>query len=165
MKYYLAYGSNLNKEQMKHRCPDAVPIGKTRLNGYRLVFRRGFLTVEPDPCYSVPVGLWAISDQDEKNLDRYEGFPRFYFKQIFPIKLTGYRDMEAFRAGKKEVEETIADAICYIMADGYSIQMPSDQYYATVRQGYIDFDFTHEDHDRLWKAMDYARRKGLKHGT
>lgn len=23
MKYYVAYGSNLNREQMAHRCPDA----------------------------------------------------------------------------------------------------------------------------------------------
>ena len=26
MKYYLAYGSNLNKEQMQKRCPGAVPV-------------------------------------------------------------------------------------------------------------------------------------------
>ena len=26
MKLYVAYGSNLNKEQMSHRCPDAKPV-------------------------------------------------------------------------------------------------------------------------------------------
>ena len=31
MKLYLAYGSNLNKEQMAYRCPDAVPVGISRI--------------------------------------------------------------------------------------------------------------------------------------
>ena len=35
--YYLAYGSNLNVEQMKKRCPDAVVVGTAVLDGYRLM--------------------------------------------------------------------------------------------------------------------------------
>ena len=27
-KIYIAYGSNMNKEQMAVRCPNAVPIGE-----------------------------------------------------------------------------------------------------------------------------------------
>lgn len=157
MKYYLAYGSNLNKAQMAMRCPDAKPIGKTRLPKYELVFRRGFLTVEPKCGSSVPVGVWEISDQDEKNLDRYEGFPRFYVKEYVPIILNGFDD-----SGTKKVSEKVGDAIIYIMNDGFPIQMPSDHYYTTVRQGYCDFDFRHEDFDQLWKAMDRARRKGVR---
>ena len=154
MKYYLAYGSNLNKAQMAIRCPDAKPIGKTRLPKYELVFRRGFLTIEPKRGSSVPVGVWEISDEDERNLDRYEGYPRFYVKELVPIMLNGFDD-----SGKKKVSEKVGDAIVYIMNDGFPIQMPSNQYYATVRQGYIDFDFTHEDFVQLWNAMDRARRK------
>ena len=157
MKYYLAYGSNLNKARMAYRCPDAVPVAVTRIPNYELVFRRGFLTIEPKQGASVPVAVWKISAQDEKNLDRYEGFPRFYFKQTFPILLNGFDE-----SGKKKVSEKVGEAIAYIMADGFPIQMPSDTYYTTVRQGYIDFGFKHEDFDRLWKAMDYARRKGVK---
>lgn len=33
MKYYLAYGSNLNLTQMFHRCPDAQVLGYTYLPG------------------------------------------------------------------------------------------------------------------------------------
>jgi hypothetical protein len=36
---YLAYGSNLNLEQMAYRCPNAKALGGTKLNGYRLLFR------------------------------------------------------------------------------------------------------------------------------
>lgn len=157
MKLYLAYGSNLNKAQMAYRCPDAVPVGITRIPNYELVFRRGFLTIEPKLGANVPVAVWKISAQDEKNLDRYEGFPRFYIKQPFPIMLNGYDE-----TGKKKVSEKVGEAIAYIMNDGFPIQMPADTYYATVRQGYIDFDFKHEDFEKLWKAMDYARRKGVK---
>ena len=39
MKYYLAYGSNLNLVQMFRRCPHARVIGHTSLPGMRLVFR------------------------------------------------------------------------------------------------------------------------------
>ena len=43
MKLYLAYGSNLNKQQMRLRCPDAVPVTTAAVQDYQLVFRRGVL--------------------------------------------------------------------------------------------------------------------------
>lgn len=39
MKYYLAYGPNLNLVQMRQRCPNARVVGYTYLFGVRLVFR------------------------------------------------------------------------------------------------------------------------------
>ena len=73
MKYYLAYGSNLNVEQMKFRCPDAVPAGTCLLNNWELVFRRGVLTIEPKPGSFVPVGIWKISAAAERVQGRKEG--------------------------------------------------------------------------------------------
>lgn len=35
-KLYIAYGSNLNLEQMRRRCPTAELVGKTVLRGWRL---------------------------------------------------------------------------------------------------------------------------------
>ena len=126
MKYYLAYGSNLNKEQMAHRCPDAEAVGASVIFDYQLVFRRGYLTIEPKIGASVPVGIWKISEADERNLDRYEGYPRFYFKMDdFHVCMNGH------------------DILCmaYIMQAGYPIQEPSDAYMQTVRDGYRDFGF------------------------
>ena len=37
MKYYLAYGPNLNLVQMRQRCPNARVVGYTYLFGVRLV--------------------------------------------------------------------------------------------------------------------------------
>ena len=89
MKYYLAYGSNLNLTQMFHRCPHARVIGHTSLSDMRLVFRGSktgsYLTVEPDEAASVPCGVFAIQDDDELALDHYEGYPVFYQKQTLHV--------------------------------------------------------------------------------
>lgn len=76
---YIAYGSNMVKHQMDHRCPDAVLIGIGDLPGYTLEFY-GHATIESDPSgkSSVPVAVWNISDRDESNLDFYEGYPSYY---------------------------------------------------------------------------------------
>ena len=140
MKYYLAYGSNLNVKQMKFRCPDAKPVAVTKIPNYHLLFRRGFLTIEPQPESSVPVVVWKISDRDEKSLDRYEGYPKFYRKEIFPILLNGYKDMDAYKAGQKAVQEKVGEAMVYIMNDGFPAQQPSSSYLDTVRSGYAAFN-------------------------
>lgn len=129
MKYYLAYGSNLNKEQMAHRCPDARPVCKWTMLNYQLAFRRGFLTIEPKEGAEVPCGVWEISDQDEKNLDRYEGFPRFYRKEYFPTMVPD----------PEELTGKMVTALVYVMNDGFPLEAPSDQYFYTVMLGYTAF--------------------------
>ena len=65
MKYYVAYGSNLNREQMAHRCPEAKLVGTGMLSNYEMVFRgnksNAVATVEPKKGMEVPVGIWEIS--------------------------------------------------------------------------------------------------------
>ena len=50
-RLYIAYGSNLNLEQMAFRCPTAKVVGKSELKDYELLFRGGrrgaVATVEP----------------------------------------------------------------------------------------------------------------------
>ena len=38
-RYYLAYGSNLNRKQMQMRCPGAKVVGTALLEGYELLFK------------------------------------------------------------------------------------------------------------------------------
>lgn len=84
MKYYIAYGSNLNLEQMKMRCPDSKLLGIGTIRDYGLLFRgspkSAVATIEPLAGSRVPVGIFEISDWDEKYLDRYEGYPHLYYK-------------------------------------------------------------------------------------
>lgn len=123
MKYYLAYGSNLNKRQMKYRCPDAVPVGSCVVNDYELVFR-GVATIEPKPGDSVQCGIWKISQEDEIRLDSYEGYPRLYVKQDFWVTVKG-----------KTVQ-----AMAYVMTNGIRrLSPPSTEYLLTIAGGYDDF--------------------------
>ena len=83
-KLYIAYGSNMDTEQMAYRCPDAKPLGVCLLRDWRLMFKGSltgaYATIEKEKGFRVPALLWEISEADEKRLDRYEGFPNFYYK-------------------------------------------------------------------------------------
>ena len=78
MKEYFAYGSNLNLGQMAGRCPESTTVQTARLEGYELAFRGGVLTILPKEDSHVDGLIWSISEQDERHLDRYEGFPRLF---------------------------------------------------------------------------------------
>lgn len=137
-KLYLAYGSNLNLEQMAHRCPTAKVVGTTTLKDYALLFRGqhggAVATVEPLKGASVPCLLWEITPADEVALDRYEGFPFLYRKEIVKVKL-----------GRKTVEVMV-----YIMNDGKPLNAPSCYYYNVILEGYKSAEF---DIEVLKKAV------------
>jgi len=122
--FYLAYGSNLNLEQMAHRCPTAKPVGPVVLKDYQLLFRGGHggavATVEPFKGKSVPCLLWEITPADEAALDRYEGFPFLYRKENIKVQL-----------GKKNIETMV-----YIMNEGRPLGTPSCYYYSVILDGY-----------------------------
>jgi gamma-glutamylcyclotransferase (GGCT)/AIG2-like uncharacterized protein YtfP len=137
-KVYLAYGSNLNLEQMAYRCPDAAVIGSTVLANYQLVFRGnrqcGVATIEMKRGASVPVLLWQITEKCERALDRYEGHPHLYRKKRLMVDLDG---------------DELA-AMAYVMNEGPPLAMPDAYYYATILHGYRDCGF---DEEILKQAM------------
>lgn len=150
MRYYLAYGSNLNAEQMRFRCPGAEMVGTTKIQDHELVFRRGYLTIEPKEGSYVPAGVWKITPSDEAALDRYEGFPRFYAKKEIPITFT------RFRYDGRQYEET-NECLVYVMQPGFQIEEPSSMYIRTVNQGYNDFGFDAEEWEMLFLAHMRAK--------
>lgn len=89
----------MNLEQMGFRCPDAEVVESVRLEGYRLAFcggaGRGVATILPEEGSHVDGVLWRISEQDEKSLDYYEGWPRFYGKEPLRVTRTNGRPVEA----------------------------------------------------------------------
>ena len=128
-KYYIAYGSNLNLPQMAERCPTARVIGASRMNDSRLLFRGphggAVATVEPCKGSSVPVLVWEITEADEEALDRYEGWPYLYRKEMVKIKL-----------GRKTI-----DALVYLMNEGKPLNQPSSYYYSVIYDGYKSAGF------------------------
>ena len=134
MKYYIAYGSNLNVGQMEYRCPLASFVGTATLKDWRLVFKGSgsgnYLTIEPCEGRSVPVAIWKVTSLDEKNLDRYEGFPHFYYKKDFRLNVT-----------KVNHEREELDCFAYIMAEDRKYGMPGQWYVQTCSEGYEDCGF------------------------
>ena len=138
-KIYIAYGSNMNKEQMKKRCPNAIPIGKGILKNYKLVFR-GVADVIKSTGDEVPIAVWKITEECEKALDRYEGFPHMYRKENVTIEIEG-----------KEIEGMV-----YIMNRG-NIAPPNYYYYNVINEGYKDFKISTETLKRAYKESCQAR--------
>lgn len=138
-RLYIAYGSNLNLEQMACRCTDARVVGAGELKGYRMLFRDsgglGVATVEPCEGRTVPVLVWEISPSDEDSLDRYEGWPNLYRKE----NLTA------------ELESGPVEAMAYVMNNGRPLSAPSDTYFTTIMEGYEAADF---DATMLHKAVE-----------
>ena len=85
---YIAYGSNMVEEQMAFRCPNARLIGTGWLPNHRLEFYL-HATVERSRARGarVPVAVWEIDAEDEQNLDRYEGFPKYYTKHKRTVQM------------------------------------------------------------------------------
>lgn len=129
-RFYIAYGSNLNLEQMKRRCPTAEVMGTAKLTNWRLRFRGGthsaVATIERERGFSVPVLVWRIQPRDELALDRYEGWPFLYRKEILRVNVNGKR----------------VYAMVYIMNEaGHPYGVPSVDYLNIIREGYVDAGF------------------------
>ena len=125
-RLYVAYGSNLNFEQMKHRCPTAKLYDTGIIEGYELQFKGNptcaFATIAPKENASVPVAVWEIQPRDEMALDRYEGCPHLYEKQT----VTAWDRGSQPRTG-----------MAYVMRERLlEPAAPSAAYYNSILEGY-----------------------------
>lgn len=124
-KTYIAYGSNMDMEQMAYRCPDATLLGTGLIPGYQLLFKGSgsgaYATIEPKKGSVVPAYIWKISDADEARLDQYEGFPIFYYKTEIE-----YED--------ENVE--IQTGMVYIMHEERELGAPTREYFGILADAY-----------------------------
>jgi hypothetical protein len=84
---YFAYGSNMDRDAMRARCPGSTPVGPARLARHRLVImREGYASVMRDPRRDVWGLLWDLALADMPALDRYEGLAGgLYLKVMQPV--------------------------------------------------------------------------------
>ena len=117
---YFAFGSNLNRKQIKRRCKNSRFISRHILKNYQLFFRGkyGAADVQRKKGSSVLGAIYDISKIDEKKLDVYEEFPKVYTKKYFKIW------------GKK--------VMFYYMSDKTKQTEPSRGYLNSIIQGYKD---------------------------
>ncbi len=137
-KLYIAYGSNMDFTQMQARCPEAEFLGVGVLKGWGLLFKGSktgsYATIEREKDTTVPVMLWAVSRGDEVRLDRYEGFPAFYYKKTITVEdvvgVNGKRPLKAKTRG-----------MVYIMHEERELGLPTIRYYDVLEKAYRLFGF------------------------
>ena len=142
---YIAYGSNMVKHQMDHRCPDATLIGIGALPGHTLEFY-SHATIEPDPSglSSVPVAVWNISGRDESRLDFYEGYPSYYGKE---------QRIVIMRDGSQ------IEGMVYFMQPQYRQGKPARYYYEEIERAYADLGLGSEIETILKPALKRCHRR------
>lgn len=137
---YFAYGSNLNIQQMKFRCRNAIPFKGIAIGKFKLVFRY-FADIQKgndnDIIYG---GLWKISPECEISLDKYEGVEQNLYKKLW----FNYK-------GEK--------VLFYKMSD-YDIMSPKEQYIKIIEDGYDDFQLPK---DFLYEAVSHSLENEIKY--
>jgi len=155
-KYYIAYGSNLNIEQMNYRCPGARVVGTGVILGYTLLFKGSlsgsYLTIEKCEHGQVPVAVWKVNEEHEKALDRYEGYPNFYYKTEMEIDIVGIKTKKKYH--KK--------AFVYIMHENRKVGVPSNYYFDVCADGYTTFGFDFKYLEQAYKKSFEEVRNGNK---
>ena len=130
---YWAYGSNLDRGQMRERCPGAVAEVSAVLRGYRLAFAGfsagwggGVATLERDPSGRVDGILYRVTASDLVALDRFEGRPFVY---------------ERVRVSLRDALGRRRRAQTYVMPPPMEETEPSLAYLGTILHAYIRLGF------------------------
>jgi len=127
--YYFAYASNLNREQMRERCPDSLAKFPATLHHYQLVFvgwsrnwRGGTATIRPIRGGKVLGAIYEVTEECLRRLDRYEG--------------SDYRRLNV--TVNNEDGEPM-EAVTYIRSGQAEPAKPSKEYLAILQQGYKEW--------------------------
>lgn len=104
---------------MFERCPGAIPVRSYELIGWKLIFRRS-ADIVPAVGHTVLGGLYRITPADEIALDRYEGVHRGRYRH------------RHFLVGDQWT-------LFYVMNSSYAEEAPSAEYFALIKQGYLDW--------------------------
>jgi len=116
---YAAYGTNLDPDQMRERCPHSPSRGAGWLVGWRLTFggedlgwEGALATVVEDVGDQVFVMVYDVPEQDETALDTWEG-----------------ADSGLYRKIRLRVQTLAGDELCWLyILDGYEGGLPSARY-------------------------------------
>lgn len=140
--FYVAYGSNLNVEQMEWRCPNSKIVGNGTIKDWRLVFNT-HADIIPSKGSVVPVVVWDVPQKDLAYLDIYEGYPKYYVRKNVLVNMEDGDDIEC---------------IVYVMAeDKKGFCPPFEDYWYTIVDGYEDNNIN--DYSALYSALAEAWEK------
>lgn len=90
--FYFAYGSNMERVQLKRLCPTAKFVAAATLADCELTFSGnspmwggGIADIRERPGKTVEGVVWEISEADRKVLDGYEGYPALYLHKEIQV--------------------------------------------------------------------------------
>jgi gamma-glutamylcyclotransferase len=138
MKYYFAYGSNMDKSRLSQRVKRDVLGEKALLKGHKLFFSLDNTMTDPyadiriskgDQVYGV---LYSLTDGEIKILDTYEG--------------VGVEGDESYRKEIVKVESSneTNEAVVYIMTTERNFAQPKNDYLEHLLRGMRDNRFSEE---------------------
>jgi len=138
-RFYAAYGMNTNMGEMAYRCPGAVCIGAGSIADYKLTFRT-HADIEACEGSEIKCVVWQITPECECNLDMLEGYPFYYIKKEFVVKLDNmYKNM------------THLSAMAYQMTNQTGNEFPGDWYVDCLLEGYAEHGV---DVDQIYQALE-----------
>lgn len=127
MPLYFAYGSNLDLEQMKERCPDSKLLEVGCLEGYRLEFTSyshkrggGVADIILDSENEVWGLIYELSQDDLDQLDVFEGYGMNIYKR--------------FLTSIKTSLGSISDVWVYTVVDKENFIPPAKEYLNIIRK-------------------------------
>lgn len=140
---YFGYGSNLWLHQMSTRCPTSTYLGVARLPHYTwLINSRGYANIvernSSAPSYSDHVyGLvYSLLPSDEKQLDRNEGVPVAYTKELIRCEFWPGNTYEKVNTSSPPAETR--EMLVYIDRNRTTPDVPRDEYVYRMNQGIRD---------------------------
>jgi hypothetical protein len=129
-RLYLAYGSNMSREQMRARCPGALLVDAILIPGWRLAYRGAFssnwgagavATLLADPQCCAAGIVYDLQPQHEQALDGWEGVAQGHYGKL--------EDFGRYRG------EPVYTYISNVGQDGE----PGRAYLSIMRQGFHDW--------------------------
>ena len=128
---YFAYGSNLNKKQMKERVPGSIPRLSAVLPNFKLVFlgwsrqwKGGTATIRSSRGDKVAGGVYEVTDRDLRRLDGFEGYPR---------------ESDRINVNVFTEDGQALKVVTYVKTARAEETKPSPEYVAVIKQGYRDW--------------------------
>jgi gamma-glutamylcyclotransferase len=149
---YFGYGSNLWRQQMQNRCPNSTYLGIARLDNFKwIINERGYAnvveveeTARRKENYSTQVwGLvYSLQPSDEASLDRSEGVPDAYTKEIlggdFWPAVNGDQDGSSRLVDVTGKQPEGRDMLLYINRNAVTPSEPKVEYVGRMNMGIRD---------------------------
>ncbi len=110
MPLYFAYGSNMDSEAMRRRCPKSRALGRARLVRHRFfIMSSGHGSVKRDTRMDVHGVLYDLALSDIPALDRYEEVGRGLYQKITqPVLREGAAPVRAILYAGASAHEGVA---------------------------------------------------------